>query len=1091
MGLTKLSINRPLTVLMAILGLVLMGWVGYTNLQVDRMPRVDIPYVTVLVVYPGASPEDVAADVIEKVEDAVAGISGVKNIISVANENYGAITIEFSEGIDGNQAAIDVSREVNGIKGDLPDEAEEPTIIKADINATPILQIALSGPQGQDALYQLADTELIPRLQAVDGVASASVTGGRDSQIQIEPDPVKMAAYNLPLSTLAQILAAENVSVPAGSIEQGNSRSALRSVGEFATLADIENIVVAGRPSQLEMMLPASMLPQIPGGMDTGGLVRLRDMATVAEGQADTSRYVRLNGKPAVLVTVVKTSDGNAIAVADAVKSQLELFTTEKLPPGASLEVVIDSTSFTRESLAAVQEDLLLAVIITGAIMLLFLHSLTTSFIVMLSVPVSLIVAFLAMWLFGFSLNTMTLIALTLVIAIVVDDSIVVLENVERHLKMGKTPIQAAIDGRSEIGFAAIAITLVIVVVYVPVAFMSGLIGQFFREYGITVAVATLLSLLVSFTLTPMLAAYWLKAHGEAGPRSKIGRLFHTVTLPVTWLWGKFIWLWEGFFSGLSSFYALAVRLALKNAATQLLVVLVSAAALAGGVMLITSGSIASEMLPQEDDGQINISLELPAGANLEATNRAALRAERIIVAETPELALLLTEVGATPGNVISAGSDKPNSALFTVKLVDKSQRSRSSSDIATELRQALAAIPAADVSITLNSSSGMSSAAQLRLLGPNIDTLAGLANQAEAVIRQVPGVVDLRNKGAERSPETQIRINRQRATDLGLYAGQVGVDLRTAVNGKTIGTFKPDGAASELDLVLRLDAATRADIAQVMQLPLGYYQGKQISLGQVTEMSASDAPGKIERFNRQPSMLLEYGVTGRGAADVANEVEAALRAQLDFPAGYTLQFVGLTDVQRDAFSQLGAALGLSVLIIYMLLVALYESWLQPLAILFSLPVAAVGALGGLYLTGNSLNIMSLLGLVMLVGIVAKNAILLVDYTNVLRREHGYRDIKAALVEAGRVRLRPILMTVFAIVFALLPLLFGSGAGAEIRAPIAAVLIGGNISSTLLTLLLVPVMVNFFERLTVSASWLKAKLSAPAAPAEAAPQSGA
>jgi HAE1 family hydrophobic/amphiphilic exporter-1 len=395
--------------------------------------------------------------------------------------------------------------------------------------------------------------------------------------------------------------------------------------------------------------------------------------------------------------------------------------------------------------------------------------------------------------------------------------------------------------------------------------------------------------------------------------------------------------------------------------------------------------------------------------------------------------------------------------------VVDKNQRTRSTGEVLEDLRVALAKIPSADLSLGLNSSLAGSSVAQLRLLGPDLDKLTDLANQAETIIQTVPGVVDLRNKGAERSPETQIIINRQRATDLGLYAGQVGADLRTAVNGQNIGTIKLKGDSQELDLILRLDVATRTDLNKVRQLPVGYYQGQQISLGQVSYPAATDASGKIERYNRQPSMLFEYQSSGRGGADVANDIEVALRAKLDLPPGYDLEFGGMTTKQREAFSQLGSALAVSVLIIYMLLVALYESWLQPLAILFSLPVAAVGALGGLYLTGNSLNIMSLLGLIMLVGLVAKNAILVVDYTNVLRREHGYTNLKAALVEAGRVRLRPILMTVFAIVFALLPLLFGTGAGAEIRAPIAAVLIGGNISSTLLTLVLVPVMVNFFE----------------------------
>ncbi|MCB0213534.1 MAG: efflux RND transporter permease subunit, partial [Anaerolineae bacterium] len=950
MGLTKLSINRPLAITMAILGLVLMGYIGYTYLNVDRMPKVDIPYVTVVVVYPGASPDDVANEVLEEIEDAVAGVSGIEEMTSKAGENLGTVTIEFSEGTDGNQAAIDVSRQIEAIKGNLPDDAEEPTIIKADLNATPIMQIVLSGPQGQDALYSLADEQLKPRLQAVSGVASVSIAGGRDREVQINPDPIKMAAYNLPFSTLESLLAAENATVPAGNLEQGNSRTALRAVGEFNNIEDIQNIVVVGRPSQLAMTLPDGVLPQAPDGMDTGGLVHLRDMATVTEGYADTSQMVRYNGQEAVLITVVKTSDGNAIAVADDVKEALALFEAQELPSNATLDVVIDDTTFTRESVAAVQEDLVLAVVITGIIMLIFLHTINSSLIVMLSVPTSLIVTFLAMWWFGFSLNTMTLIALTLVIAIVVDDSIVVLENVERHLHLGKSPIQAAIDGRGEIGTAAITITLVIVVVYLPVAFMSGVVGQFFREYGITVAVATLLSLLVSFTLTPMLAAYWLKSKtDEAKPRTKLGRMVHRLTLPILWPWQKFITLWEALFTGLSNAYAATLRLALKNVFTQLLVVIVSAAALFGGLYLITGGFIAGEMLPQEDDGQVNITLEMPVGTSLDATDRAAHRAEKIIVADVPELAKIITQVGVGESSILSSGNEKANSATLTLILVDKTARERSTSDVVEALRPALQDVPSASFSLGLNSAVSSSSATQLRLLGPDNDTLVKLAGEAEDIIRTVPGVVDLRNNGADRSPETQLIIDRQRTTDLGLYVGQVGADLRTAVNGNDVGSLKADDGGQDVDIVLRLDEETRTDLDKLMRLPLGYYQDQQISLGQVAAVSNTQAPGNIERLNRQPSLLIEYGVSGdRGAADVANEVEAALRSQIDFPAGYDVQFIGMTDAQRDAFSQLGFALLLSILLIYMLLVALYESLLQPLAILFSLPVAAVGALGGL-----------------------------------------------------------------------------------------------------------------------------------------------
>jgi HAE1 family hydrophobic/amphiphilic exporter-1 len=1060
MGLTRLAIRRPLTVLMVILALVVMGVRAYTMMQVDRLPKSDLPYVTVIVVYPGASPQDVAEEVVKPIEDAVASVSGLKNISAMASENVGAVILEFNLGVNGAKAATDVDRAVAAIRGDLPDAIQEPRVVQADLSATPIVQVVLTGPQGQDALYALARDELKPTLESVNGVGSVSLSGGRESEIHVNADPAKLAAYRLPIEAVQQVLAYANVSAPAGSVEQGTQKNAVRSLGRFNSLADIKDTTLIGGPNPIP--LPESLLPKVPQGMDTAGLVTVGDVATVSEGYADASRLVRYNGRNGVLLKVIKTGDANAIDVADAVRAQVETFRA-KLPAGASADIVLDDSKFTRQSVAGVQEDLILAVLITGLIMLLFLHTIRSTLIVLLAIPTSIIATFLVMWGLGFSLNMLTLMALTLVIGILVDDSIVVLENIERHLKMKKTPAQAAIDGRSEVGLAAIAITLVDVVVYVPVAFTSGYIGVFFRSYGLTIVAATLFSLLVSFTLTPMLAAKWLKPEGEEPPRPTGWRRVVAVLFsPFSWLWKQFVRAWDAAFAGLTGLYGRTLRWALKNPLTQLVVIAIAAGALAAGIWMVVSGVVASEFLPYQDDGQITVTVQMPAGSSLTTTDRAVQRVEGIIRSNVPETAAVLTTVGASGSDLLGSVS-KSNSATILLHLVDKNDRPRSTGDVVAALRPLLADVPDANVSLAVNALiSAMPTGVYVQVYGLDQNTLTTLGNQVEAAVRALPGVKDIKNDAGDRAPETQIVIDRARAKDVGLTPGQIAYTLRTALSGVTTGAYRPQGTEKGTDIVLRADDRTRGDLVRLLELPLGYVSGREIRLGQVAAVVETQTPGSISRSNRQNTVTIEAGGSGRGDADMANAIDAALNSQVSFPAGYGYRLVGTTEVQRDSFSQLTQALLLSIVLIYMLLVALYQSWLQPLAIMFALPVTLVGAFGGLLLTGNTLNVLALLGVIMLAGIVTKNAILIVDFANMLRREQGY-ERKDALVAAGRLRLRPILMTTAAIVGSLLPVLLGKGAGAEIRAPLAAVVIGGNISSTLLTLILVPVIYNFFD----------------------------
>lgn len=1046
MGLTRLSIHRPLTMLMIILALVVMGYRAFTFLQLELFPKVDFPFVTVVTVFPGASPEDVEDLVVKPIEDAVAGISGIDQLISRATEGLGTVTIAFVEGTDGNQAAIDVERRVATVRGQLPTEADDPTIIKADLNATPIMVTTLSGPQGQDILFDVANDDLKPRLQAVSGVATVNIAGGREREVQVYADPAKLAAFGLPFSAIQQAVLANNVTFPAGSLDEGRLKTSVRSVGEFKTIAEVENVVVKNETDK------------------GGGLVYLRDVATVREGLKDREQFLRFNGLDAISISVTKTSDANTVGVADGVRRVIEEFQKE-LPAGAELDIVLDNSEFIRDSVSAVQEDLVLAILITGLVMLVFLHTIRSTFIVLLAIPTCIVSTFLVMWILGFSLNSLTLMALTLVIGILVDDSIVVIENIERHLKMKKPPFQAALDGRSEIGLAAITITFVDVVVYLPVAFTSGIVGQFFYSYGVTIAVATLASLFVAFTLTPMLAAFWMKdeSQPEEEPRG-LGKFFGLLLSPVLWLWNGFTRLWEAGFDALANFYGLTLRFFLHNFITQTLAVIIAVAALAAGLYLVYGGFVGSEFFPQEDDGQLQISVKMPPGTNLETTDRATRQVERIVLSGVPEVATILTRVGSRGGSFGGDSGSGSSSATIDLRLIDKADRQRSTTDVTNALRPLLAKIPEANIAVTLNSSMGGmggSSPIQVQVFGPSQNVLIDLANKIEAAIKTVPGAVDIRNTDAARAVEAQIIVDRDHALDLGLSPAQVATGLRTALSGSTVGQFNPPDA-NEIDITLRVEEYARQDLTQLLQLPLGYREGQPITLDQVAEVQRDLAPALITRSDRQRVLSVGSGSSGRTAGEVTDGVEQAINAQVTFPPGYGFEFVGMSEAQRESFEQLGQSLLLAVILIYMLLVALFQSWLHPLAIMFSLPVTLVGAFGGLWLTGNTLNIISLMGIILLTGVVTKNAILLVDFTNILRTERGYTR-REALIEAGRLRIRPILMTTAAIVFALLPLLLGTGAGSESRAPLAAVVIGGNISSTMLTLILVPVVYSFLD----------------------------
>jgi HAE1 family hydrophobic/amphiphilic exporter-1 len=1013
MALTRLAITRPLAILMLILSIVLMGAVSYTRMKVDRFPAINFPAVFVSIPYPGASPSDVEDLVAKPSENAIAGLAGISSISSTSSEGFASINIQFVEDADTNQAAMDVERRMASIRARLPDDVGDPSIIKADASAQPIMNAALSGPQSLEDLYTLANDTILPKLQSTDGVADVTMSGGLQREVHVEVDQQKLQAFGISLQTLQAALARENVSAPGGTLNAGSSSQDVRTQSQLTSIDDIKNLTIQTTP--------------VP--------VKVGDVATVTDTTADVTRMQRFNGKDAIGFSITKQSDANSVQVADNVKAQLAAL-QRTLPAGSQLNVTNDTSIYTRNSLSGVLDDLQIGVILTGIVLLLFLHTWRNTLIVLLAIPTSLISTFLVMFFMGFSLDIVSLMALALTIGILVDDSIVVLENITRHLERGEKPRVAAIKGRSEIGMAAIAITMVDVVVYLPVSFMSGNIGRLFKEFGITIAAATLFSLFVSFTLTPLLASRWLKeGREESGPLATFGRF------------------WDAGYEHLAQGYRRLLAVGLR---VRWLVVLIAFALLGGTYMMLQYNLIGSEYVPAEDDSQFSISLTMPPGTSLTATDAVTRRVEGML-GQIPEVNSLFTTVGS--GGGFGGGSTSSRNAQIAVQLVDKGQRTRSVQQVLAQARGMFRQVPQAQVRASIaNPLARGGGGLTVRLSGDDLDKLQQLAQQVQTVVQNTPGAADVQNNAQDQAPELRAVIDRSRLDDLHLSASTVANAVRTVIGG-TVATQMHPPVGDEVDIRVIAPVAQRtAD--ELGQIPLFGDGGALIRLGQVATIVPDTGPARIQRTDRQRIIEVSANVTTRSLGDVTRDVRASL-ASMPLPQGYSITYAGQVQQQEQAFATILQALSMSVILVYMLMVALYESLLTPLAIMFSLPVALVGAFLGLFLTGNTFNIFSLIGMIMLMGLVGKNAILLVDFTDMLRRQG--MDRTEAILTAGYTRLRPIMMTSATVLFAMLPLALKLQDGGESRAPLAVVIMGGVMSSTLLTLVLVPAVYTILD----------------------------
>ena len=1035
MWLTNVAIRRPLFMLMVICALLVIGLVSWTKLGVDLLPALDFPIVVVSTSYPGASPDAVDTLVTKPVEDAVASINDIDYIQSSSVEGVSTVIIFFTDKAP-KDSSIDVERRVSAIRGALPTDAKDPTIAKYDPNAQPILQLSISGNRDLGQLQRLAEDKIQKRLEATDGVAQVSIYGGLLREIQVQVDQQKLQARGLSILQVNQALAGDNLNAPAGSLTQQGKDWTVRLDNQAQTPAELNSILVASTPN---------------------GPIFLRDVATVLDTYKKVSTVQRTNGSASLGASILKQSSANTVETADKIKKTIAKVQPE-LPSDVQMSISLDTSVFTRNSLSDVQRELTQAVLLTGLVLLVFLHTFRSTLIVLLAIPTSLIATLGVMYFLGLSLNMMSLMGLTLTVGILVDDSIVVLENIFRHLQMGEGPREAAVSGRSEIGFAAIAITLVDIVVFAPIAFMSGITGQYFRQFGLVVISATLFSLFVSFTLTPLLASRWLAPRSAAERGYRAGdhgeaKVAQPTRNPLT-LFGR---AWDRGYERLARGYGRVLRVAIGRRA-RWIVVATGLLSFVGGIMLVSTGLLGTEFMPEADNGEMQVTIEMPAGTTLDVTNAAAQTVEQRLLA-LPEVDQVFSSVGV--GGNGGFGSSRSRFASIFVQLKKKNQRVRTPTELSNVARTFGADIPGAVVkaaSVGMFNYGGAS--VSVRIQGEDQKVLQSLAAQVGQLVRKVPGTVDVDDGGVTGDPELVVHIDREQAADLGLTPSQVASVLRTGLAGSTVSTFRPQGATGwDVNVILNPDE--RARVEQVAQIPIVTPKGSTIQLGQVAQVASVSGPTQIDRRDRQRSVYVSASLAGsRTAGEVANDVQTGLD-RIAVPAGYKISQGGEAQQQNESFGQIFQALGLSMLLMYMLMVALFESLVFPLMIMFSLPLAVVGAFGLLAITGNTLNMMSMIGMILLTGLVGKNAILLVDFTNTVRKRGLARN--AALLQAGPTRLRPILMTTAALVLAMSPIALKLGEGSEWRAPMAVTVIGGLLTSTLLTLVLIPAIYTIMD----------------------------
>src|SRR3954469_7779191 len=1043
MFLSDVSIKRPVFATMMMLALVVLGVVSYQRLAIDEYPDVTYPTINVSVSYPGASPEVIMRQVSKPLEEALNTVQGIKEINSGSSQGKSNVRVNFNLGVDIGIAQQDVQAKVARMRRSLPPGIDDPTIQHFDPNDSPIMSVAMqSSERGIRELTDLASEVVAIRLEAIQGVGGVNVNGGNQRQIKVQLDPNAMRAYNVSPVQVSTALARENQEVPAGRVTRGATEQLVSISGRILDPKAFGDIAVAVR---------------------NGVPVKLSDVATIIDGAEERRSMAEIAGKgeepsPTVSLDVLKISESNTVAVADSVRGVIRELEDHVLPRDVRLTIIRDSSSKIRSALDDVELTIILGAVLTIGIIYLFLNSWRSTVITGLTLPVSIISAFFVMWLFDFTINTMTLLALSLAIGLLIDDAIVVRENIVRHMEMGKDHYTAARDGTSEIGLAVFSTTLAVVAVFVPVAFMGGMIGKIFFQFGVTVAFAVLVSLFVSFTLDPMLSSVWPDPAGEQGldPEQR------KKTNPIR----RVAFALNDWFERVADRYPQWLGWALGHR------LIVSAIAL---VSVVTAFLLVPKLgftwMPDADQGELNVNFRTAPGSTRQYT-RGKGREMVAFLKKQPEVDYTYLSIGG-------GFRGTPNNGSIFVKLLPRSQRKRSVFDLQSDLRIQLRRIPGAQASVRPNQSSifgGRGSPIQINVQGPEVSRLKLAAARVLEAVKSVPGVAEPTSSDEGDIPELDVRVDRQEAWRAGLGITSIGNTLAPLFSGQRATRWE-DHQGFEHDVIVVYPESLRTSAADVAQIVVPSSsidprsgQAPMIPLSQVAEVEAGVGPQQINRRNLEQQVSISANVLpGYATGDVANDVRREID-KVGLPPGYHFVFGGDVQNLEETKGYVLEAMLLAVVFIYLILASLFGSFLQPLAIMLALPLSFIGVTVALLITRDNINVMTMIGIIMLMGLVTKNGILLVDFANQQREGGAARS--EALLTAGRIRLRPIIMTTVAMIFGMIPLALALGAGAEQRAPMARAVIGGLITSTLLTLFVVPVMYTLLDD---AAAWLAAK----------------
>ncbi|MBK6777662.1 MAG: efflux RND transporter permease subunit [Flavobacteriales bacterium] len=1015
MTITEIAIKRP-SLIIVIFGVLLLGGVvAYRNLGVELMPDFNQPVITIRTMYPGAAPDEVANAVTRPVEDALSALEHVDFISSRSLANASIVIVNFKYGANLDLAMQDAQRRIDNIRQDLPDGLQPPVMTKVSPNDLPIMSVSALSDEPAPRFYQRMQDELLPRLQQLKGVSEITLLGGEQREVQVKVDQAKLLLYRIPLAHVSDAIVRAGREVPAGAVRTESAQLTVKLAGKLTTVEEIENVVVA---------IPAP-----------GSVVRVKDVATVVDGIADATSVSRYNGEEGIGLLIKKQGDANAVEVSAGIRAELASIEQEEQASATRFIIADDSTDITIEAVNGVLVDLGLAVLLVSLIMLLFLHSLRNSLIILVAIPASLISAFVAMGLFGYTLNLMTLLAMSLIIGILVDDSIVVLENIQRYLDKGEDRKSAAIKGRAEIGFSALSITLVDVVVFLPILFVQVFVADLLKQFSVVVVVSTLMSLFVSFTLTPWLA-------------SRLGR---KEELEPTNVYNRVLIRFEHGLDALNNWYARKLGWVLAHKLAFLGIVLLL---FVGTGAVVKQGIMGKELIATGDQGKFRLGLEYDKSTALHANNARSRKVETLLLAQ-PEVASVFSNVGGASSGIGSMGVGAEHRTELTVQLVPRAERGNESSDAyMMRIRRVLQdSFPSVDITMAAIGLIPRTAPVEITLSGADPAVVMRTARELKDTLIGIPGANNVRLSIETGSPELQVFLDRDEMARLGLNTSVVGTTLRNAFAGNDDALLYEAG--TEHTVRIRLDDFDRREARDVEQLLFINPAGLPVRLAQFARVERHDPPTLVERMDRQNAVTLTADALGRGSGTVADEVVAYINAN-PLPTGVKMVWGSDIKRQNDSFGALGSALLISFILVYLIMVALYDSFLYPLVVLFSIPVAVIGAFLALNLTLSTLSLFTLLGLIMLLGLVAKNAILIVDRTNQLKEQgKHYRD---ALIEAGRTRLRPILMTTVAMVFGMLPIALASGTASEWKNGLAWVIIGGLTSSMLLTVFLVPVV---------------------------------